>query len=65
MHATCDDVAQLLAEPPDNTNVAGEDKLLTELVASQQDEDTEGQKVQQQLVVSVASKGALNHNLTK
>ena len=57
MHATDDDdVAQLLAEPPahatapDNTNVAGEDELLTELVASLQEEDTKGLKVQQQLV---------------
>ena len=55
VHATDDDdVAQLLAEPPahatapDNTNVAGQDELLTELVASLQ-EDTRGPKVQQQL----------------
>ena len=56
VHATDDDdVAQLLAEPParatapDNTNVAGEDELLTELVASLQEEVTKGPKVQQQL----------------
>ena len=56
MHATDDDdVAQLLAEPParatapNNTNVAGEDELLTELVASLQEEDTKEPKVQQQL----------------
>ncbi|KAK2553065.1 hypothetical protein P5673_025792 [Acropora cervicornis] len=56
VHATDDDdVAQLLAEPlarttaPDNTNVAGEDELLTELVASLQEEDMKGPKVQQQL----------------
>ena len=55
MHATDDDVAQLLAEPPvratapDKTNVAGEDELLKELVASLQDEDMKGPKVQQQL----------------
>ena len=56
MHATdVDDVAQLLAEPPvrdrapGNTNVAGEDELLTELVTSLQDEDTKGPRVQQQL----------------
>ena len=55
MHATDDDVAQLLAEPPvratapDKTNVADEDELLKELVASLQDEDTKGPKVQQQL----------------
>ena len=55
VHATDDDVAQLLAEPPvratapEKTNVAGEDELLKELVASLQDEDTKGPKVQQQL----------------
>ena len=56
MHATDDDdVEQLLAEPParatvpDNTNVSGEDELLTELVASLQEGDTKGPKVQQQL----------------
>ena len=56
MHATDDDdVAQLLTEPPvratapENTNVASEDKLLTKLVASLQDEDTRVPKVQQQL----------------
>ena len=56
VHATDDDnVAQLLAEPParatapNNTNVAGEDELLTELVASLQEEDMKGPKVQQQL----------------
>ena len=56
MHATDDDdVAHLLAEPParatapDNTYVAGEDELLTELVASLQEEDTKGPKLQQQL----------------
>ena len=56
MHATYDDdVAQLLAKPParatapDNTNVAGEDELLTKLVGSLQQEDTKEAKVQQQL----------------
>ena len=56
VNATDDeDVAQLLAEPParatapDNTDVAGEDELLTELVASLQEEDTKEPKVQQQL----------------
>ena len=56
MHATDDeDVAQLLAEPPararapDNTDVVSEDELLTELVASLQEEDTKEPKVQQQL----------------
>lgn len=55
VHATDDDVAQLLAEPPvratapNKTNVAGEDELLKELVASLQDDDTKGPKVQQQL----------------
>ena len=57
MHATDDDVAQLLAESPtratctapDSTNVAGKDELLTEVVASLQEEDTKGPKVQQQL----------------
>ena len=54
MHAT-DDVVQLLAEPlvrataPNKTNVAGEDKLLKELVASLQDDNTKGPKAQQQL----------------
>ena len=55
VHATDDDVAQLLAESPtratapDSTNVAGKDELLTEVVASLQEEDTKGPKVQQQL----------------
>ena len=55
VHATDDDVAQLLADPPvratapDKTNVAGEDELLKELVASLEDEDTKRPKVQQQL----------------
>ena len=57
MHATDDDDddVQLLAKPParvtapDNTNVASEDELLMELVASLQEEDTKVPKVQQKL----------------
>ena len=52
VHATDDDVAQLLAEPPVPAKVtdnASDDELLKELVTSLQDEDTKGPKVQQQL----------------
>ena len=55
VHAT-DDVEQLLAEQsvcataPNKPNVVGKDELLKELVASLQDKDTKGPKVQQQLV---------------
>ena len=58
LHATDDDddVAQLFAEPASNpSNVtdkadeAGEDEFLKELVASLQEEDAKGPKVQQQL----------------
>lgn len=56
VHASDDDVAQLLAEPPvcaatvtDKQNTTGEDELLKELVASLQEEDRKGPKVQQQL----------------
>ena len=57
VHASDDDVAQLLAEPPvcaatvtDKQTTMGEDELLKELVASLQEEDRKGPKVQQQLV---------------
>ena len=57
VHASDDDVAQLLAEPPvcavtvTNKQITmGEDELLKELVASLQEEDRKGPKVQQQLV---------------
>ena len=52
-HAADDDVAQLLTEPPvcatvtDKQNATGEDELLKKLVASLQEEDRKGQKVQQ------------------
>ena len=56
LHATDDDVAQLFADPASNpSNVtdkadeAGEDEFLKELVASLQEEDAKGPKVQQQL----------------
>lgn len=56
LHATDDDVAQLFADPAsnpatvtDNTDTAGEDELLKELVTSLQEEDAKGPKVQQQL----------------
>ena len=55
IHASDDDVAQLLAEPPvyatvtDKQNATGEDELLKELVASLQEEDRKGPQVQQQL----------------
>ena len=55
VHASDDDVAQLLAEPPvcatvtDKQNATGEDELLKELVASLQEEDRKGPQVQQQL----------------
>ena len=56
LHATDDDVAQLFADPASNpANVtdkadeAGEDELLKELVASLQEEDAKGPRVQQQL----------------
>ena len=55
VHATDDDVAQLLAEPSipakvtDKSDDANEDELLKELVTSLQEEDTKGPKVQQQL----------------
>ena len=56
MHPSDDDVAQLLAEPPvcaatvtDKQTTMGEDELLKELVASLQEEDRKGPKVQQQL----------------
>ena len=56
VHASDDDVAQLLAEPPvcaatvtDKQTTMGEDELLKELVASVQEEDRKGPKVQQQL----------------
>jgi len=56
VHATDDDVAQLLAEPlvqgkvthKPNDNVS-EDEVLKELVAALQDEDKKGPKVQEQL----------------
>ena len=56
LHATDDDVAQLFADPASNpANVtdkadeAGEDELLKELVASLQEGDAKGPKLQQQL----------------
>ena len=55
VHATDDDVAQLLAESSipakvtDKSDDANEDELLKELVTSLQEEDTKGPKVQQQL----------------
>ena len=55
VHASDDDVAQLLAEPPvcatvtDKQNATGEDELLKEPVASLQEEDRKGPQVQQQL----------------
>lgn len=56
MHATDDDVAQLLAEPSvqdkatnKSSNKASEDKVLKELIAALQDEDKKGPKVQEQL----------------
>jgi len=56
VHATDDDVAQLLAEPSvqdkatnKSSNKASEDKVLKELIAALQDEDKKGPKVQEQL----------------
>lgn len=56
VHATDDDAAKLLAEPPIQApvtnkpdDVASEDELLNELEAALQDEDKKGPKVQQQL----------------
>ena len=56
VHASDDDVAQLLPEPPVcaatvtvKQNTTGEDELLKELVVSLQEEDRKGPKVQQQL----------------
>jgi len=56
VHASDDDVAQLLAKPPvcaatvtDKQNTMAEDELLKELVASLQEGDRKGPKVQQQL----------------
>ena len=55
VHATDNDVAELLAKLPvhatvtDNTADASEDELLEELVEALQDEDKKGPKVQQQL----------------
>lgn len=56
VHATDDDMAQLLAEPSVQAKVtdkpsdnANEDEVLKELVAALQDEDKKGPKVQEQL----------------
>jgi len=56
VHASDDDVSQLLAESPvcaatvtDKQNTMAEDELLKELVASLQEEDRKGPRVQQQL----------------
>ena len=68
MHATDDDVVQLLAEPSVQADKpshnASEDEALKELVAALQDENKKGPKVQEQLPDIAMKRWPLIQDLT-